>query len=134
MSDPDFRLLSDGQSLVNLEDAICAAREYIHPTDDLRPRIIERAREQDADKRAWRRLRVAILIMSLVILVVAPAVYRRGWIHRPAVGPSGQELHALSMKLADESGMTLDWAILEAFSQWRLSLAFRFDRAAKNLR
>ncbi|MGV3485766.1 MAG: hypothetical protein ACO1RT_15220 [Planctomycetaceae bacterium] len=127
---------ADGDSggFAEIEDAILQARDYVCPSSDLRPRTLEQARESDADNRSLRRFRAAVVIVALLVLVVVPAADRLGWLQGPATGPSQEEIHAAALKLAAESGMTSDWALLETFSQWRRSLAMRFDPRENNLR
>lgn len=104
--------------LQRLEDSIRAAGNYVAPTDDLRPRVLEAAEEADFQRRGWRS--------GLRLLMLACVLWGLMWTCGPwfekgrqaIVGPTSSELQKLAIELAPLSGSS-DWGLVDAFLQTR---------------
>ena len=132
----DFKLPEDEdlQFLADIEASIHAAGNYLRPSEDLRPRTLELAHQQNDDKRSGRRFQTVISVLVMFVLIIAPAAERWGRSPGTLAGPSDAEIHAKAIQLAADSGIGTDWALFETFSQWRRELAIRFDHRDKHVR
>jgi hypothetical protein len=110
------------QPLDEIESLVRAAKDYVRPSDDLRPRVLETARferrEQHAQRRFWQ---IAALIFFCGMLThsvrqmpevaVAP-------VHETAVDAGSISSAATAARSSDPS-----WEMVESFTQLRLRQA-----------
>jgi hypothetical protein len=105
--------------LENLEKIIRAARHFVVPSDDLRPRTLEDARDLGQKRREIRRLGLtSILGIALwgfsFSVVNSAGAFRDAW-----VTPSGEELRRIAFELGSASQDSHDWGLVEVFDQIR---------------
>ncbi len=111
-----------------------AARNYVHPSDDLRPRILEAAREYCSDRRAEQKLGSFALAVLMLIMISSPVIKYAELIQSTNVNRSARELQHRAAELATDPEIGSHWALAEAFSQWRHLQASRlgqFDQRIK---
>ncbi len=65
-----FRTANGGQS--KIEAIIRAARHYVRPSEELRPRVLEAAREHCGDRRAEQKLGAFALAIVVCVVVISP--------------------------------------------------------------
>ena len=105
--------------LDDLEKIILAARNYVVPSDDLRPRTLEDARDLDLQRREIRRLGLAsvlgVALWGLSFAFVNSAnAYRDAW-----VAPSGEELQQIAFEFGAKTNSSREWGLVEVFERLR---------------
>ena len=109
---------SAGDSHCDLEQLIFAARDYVIPTDDHRPRTLEAAREAWWERRHVRHVGLAALtcaatwFMSLA-LVDAGSVLRGRIFSRSATS-----VISLMEQREGQGALSSDWALVQAVDRW----------------
>ena len=104
-------------AFTQLESVVRAARGYVQPTEDLRPRTIEAAREASQLGRSRRRL----ASLTAIVLLLAATGFPGSMLSSnpdPAFTNSS-ELHRLAAKSAMKRGVGPNWALYEVFSKLR---------------
>jgi hypothetical protein len=107
-----------------LESLIRAAGDYVHPTDDLRPRTLERARLRCRQQRRAGGTALAALLLVLLL----PSGHRQ---YDPIAPFGGLSISAATDPLERQTGcwqagsnglragVGPDWALVEIFTQLR---------------
>ena len=130
MSDSRFmRFASNGPNTI--EAIIRAARNYVQPSDDLRPRVLEAARVQHADQLAERKLGTFALAVLAVVLISSPILRYATLIQSAAPARSSTEIENRAEALAAQPSIGSHWALAESISQWR---HIRADKLGRNNR
>jgi len=128
MSEPNlFESLDDGRA--EIEAMIRAARHYVRPSDDLRPRTLEAAREYCGDRRAEKKLGSFALAVLVLLLISSPAIRYAMMLQSTVANRSADEVHHLAAELATHREIGSHWALAEAFSQVRHIQASRLGRS-----
>jgi len=102
-----------------LEFLIIAARNYVQPTEDLRPRVLEIARAQQRERHLQRRLAQMAAVILLMVTVIT--VYRQP----ESLGRAGRFLptvEAMSVESQIEAARSADhatWETVESFTDLR---------------
>jgi len=105
--------------LDDLEKFIFVARNYVVPSDDLRSRTLEDARELGSQRRELRRLGIASVLgvtlwgLSLSFVNSANA-YRDVW-----VAPSGEDLQRIAFEIGAKTNDNREWGLVEVFERLR---------------
>ena len=108
----------------DVEALVRAAGNYVRPSDDLRPRVLETARAESHERWAQRRIWQVALVVAL-LGVCSPSVRSRLEV---AASPSGGALGAGAMARRAESGNdgwnsdgwnTVGWNTVESFTDLR---------------
>lgn len=105
------------ESCSGIESMILAAGSYVGPSDDLRPRTMEAAREQSSAKATRQTLKFAILAAG-VLIMLSTALYRQASKLPVPVGLSAHEVERRAAQRAG-SGIPMHWAMVEIFSELR---------------
>lgn len=110
-----------------LESLIAAAGGYVHPSDDLRPRVLEAARERSRRRRGQRRLLAIAGGISGVLILMTSA-----WLGFGSVGPSltpvaATDLHHQALVVATRTGVDPAWGLYEAVVELRHDQATRIN-------
>lgn len=105
------------ESLDEIEALVRSARDYVHASDDLRPRVLESARSARGERRARRwigQLAAVTLVLGLVVATVRrqPDVVAS---HAPAI-PAARPF-AESRWLVGYSDS--NWEMVESFTELR---------------
>ena len=112
-----------------VEAMVRAARHYVRPSDDLRPRILEAAREHCGDRRAEQKLGTFALAVLVLVLVSSPAITFAAALRSTIANRSANQVHLLAAELANDREIGSQWALAEAFSQVRHLQASRLGRS-----
>ena len=103
-----------------LEAAIRAAGQYVQPSHDLRPRVLEAARTVRTERKARRHIKhLAILVLVLAVFVASG----RNVIDRNRPNPSDMTANADAQRIYARAqlgivhGGDLGWALVEAFTE-----------------
>lgn len=115
--------------LAAVEAAIRAAKNYVVPSENLRPRTLEAAREMVDDRKQVRRFwRFSIGLLLCGALSIPLADRLNAW-HQRSRSPSATELEWQALNLAEsDSSIGTNWGLFEAFRQLRGTQAARFGR------
>ena len=104
---------------VSVESMIRAAGSFVEPSEDLRPRALEAARENYRNRRARRKLGgVVIFCLSLFGLVTLQAPYA-DVLHSKVTAPSSAEMQQRAIAIGSLPHVGSEWGTAEAFKQLR---------------
>lgn len=109
----------DDSVLVPVELLIRAAGSYVVPSDNLRPRTLEAARESAADRVGFFKLARLFLILLFCSALSIPALDRLTAWHDKSVSPSVSEIQKQATRIAMEKGVGSHWGLYEAFNRLR---------------
>jgi hypothetical protein len=109
-----------------IEAMVRHARRYIRPSDDLRPRVLEAAKEHCGDRRAERRLGDLWFALAVLLVFVLPAIHRYALVQSAASIHAAGEVERRAEELASQPQVGIHWSLAEAFTQWRTLTASRF--------
>jgi len=111
-----------------IEDLVRAAGDYVQPSRDLRPRVVEGARLRDKDRRAEGKLAILVVAILVVCIVRHPFYH---WLtdyrHQSCI-PSATELHQQALQLESQPDVGTHWGMTEAFYRLRQYQAHRLGR------
>lgn len=124
MSDP----IRDHDSFDSIESLIRAAGNYVQPTRDLRPRVLEAAREHCDDRRAEQKLGAFAIALLLLASFSSPAIRYVALMRTASAGPSAIEMHRRALAYEAQADMGANWGLTEAFSELRRAQANRLGR------
>ena len=126
MTDPHA---CDEQSFEQIEAAIRAAGDYIRPSEDLRPRTLEAAREDCGLRRAEQKLAALAIVALMLVTVASPVVHYIDALRRQTSAPSASELQLQGLRYASDPRIGPNWGLAEAFTQLRRVQADRLGRS-----
>lgn len=118
----------DGEQAA-VEALIRASRDYVRPSDELRPRVLDAAREHCSDCRAERRLGSFALVVLLLVMTT-PIVLRS--VSNFQAGHSAvtaTKIESLAAELAARQDVGTHWALAEAVTRWRSLQSSRLGQA-----
>ncbi len=113
----------DDSVMVPVELLIRAAGNYVVPSDNLRPRTLEAARESAADRAGFYRLARLFLVLLFCSALSVPALDRLSAWHDKSVSPSVSEIQDQASRIATEKGVGPHWGLYEAFTRLRFRQA-----------
>lgn len=117
----------DNVDVDELVQWIREAGDYVVPTPDLRPRVLEVARQvYNEHKQTWRVGLLAVAAMALWI-TLQPLTSWTTKAQAKWLSPSADELHSIASKIAAQTGCGSEWGLVEAFHSNR----FTTDSQAK---
>ena len=105
--------------LDEVESLIRSAGDYVRPSEDLRPRVLENARSQCSERQLRRRFWQSA-VAALFFVIVTSSLARR---FEPAIGANAQGSAWTSPMLApvEAAARSSDpsWQMVESFTQLR---------------
>lgn len=115
MPEPELEL----EQIQQLEATLFAARNFVRPSDDLRPRTLEMARESTtwqihANRLAGGLLCILLVWSSLLAVSSGLAVYRK-----QLVGPFPAEIENAAVHNPTNNPYQRDWGLVDAFQESR---------------
>ena len=119
----------DQRSLSPLEQTIRAAGNFVCPTSDLRPRVIEAAKEQCKHQRTVRNVAGLLLFVCLLAVLTAPFAMRLAEHLEQTQAPSSAEVQKQATQYSAQAGIGSNWGLSEAFTRQRESQSRRFLRS-----
>lgn len=117
-----------GAEMSRVEQTVFAAGNFIRPSEDLRPRTLEAAKEHCAKRRlrlTFSSMAIAIALLSLISIPLGARLRER---RSQTVSPSIEIQHR-AIEYATSAGFGPDWGLTEAFSQLRASQANHLGRS-----
>jgi len=127
MSDPQPHDQED-RSLEQIESVIRAAGGYVRPSDDLRPRTLEAAREHRDDRRAEQKLGGFAIAVLLLVSFSSPAIDYVDGLRSKSSAPSATEMQHRAMEYGVQPHVGVHWGLAEAFTQLRRVQAVRLGQ------
>ena len=120
--------------LLSVEAKVRSAGRYVVPSDDLRPKTMEAARDLCSDKKNKHNIWKLLVAIVIAVFVSAPVMERLElWQSRLAL-PSAEDLNARATKISRDKGIGPNWALMEVFSELQNSRAARLGHPpAKNI-
>lgn len=107
------------ESLEQIEAMIAAAKDYVVPSDYLRPRVLEAARLQQSHTAGSRRLlQVAASVFMCVILTIPAQQRLEAW-RESAFSPTANELEVEALQYASKPSIGQNWGLYEAYKSLR---------------
>lgn len=119
MSEHQRRFEREQAEIEALERSIYAARNYVAPSRDLRPRTIEAAQEFCRQKRRVRRLSFGAIAAAVAWIICMPAASTMSGYSDRISGPSRFEMERAALDYAQEKGYGPNWGLVEAFLKVR---------------
>ncbi len=109
----------DLESLEPLEATLFAARDYVAPSSDLRPRTLEQARHATRVQ-DWANRLTLITLGSMLLWSVTLPLLRELSVHRDKLsGPFPAEIERVAQDYADQHRYEAQWGLVEAFRDAR---------------
>ena len=102
-----------------LEKTIFAARNYVAPSRDLRPRVLEAAKDAARQKRHIHRLWMCAAAASLLWIVTMPLLSSMSGYGKRLAGPSQSEMEHTAIEYANQKGYGINWGLVDAFLKRR---------------
>jgi hypothetical protein len=117
MKQPPHSKMFDGA--FSIEHTIRAAGDFVRPSDDLRPRVIEAAKEHCGRQRAKQRTVLIVGACGLLALTTAPLLEMMVLRSRLNATPSSQELQQQAIRYSTDTNVGPHWGLTEAFKELR---------------
>jgi hypothetical protein len=118
----------DRESLSDLERLIRAAGEYVQPSIDLRPRVMEEARMQSSERKARRIIRYLAVAVFLLGVLTSTNKQEIALATASPASLLGSERVAREAEEAARRGNAV-WGTVEAFSGSRFRHAQAFKQS-----
>jgi hypothetical protein len=103
----------------SIESMILAAGNFVQPSDELRPRALEAAKEVCGDQRTERKLGGFTIAILLAAFLSSPAIDYLEVLRSNSVMPSAAEMEERGLAYSDQPGIGVQWGLAEAFNQLR---------------
>lgn len=109
----------DPELIEPLEATLFAARDYVVPSSDLRPRTLEQARHTTRGQ-DWANRLTLITLASMLLWGVAIPLLRELSLQRDKLsGPFPAELERAAQDYAEQHRYEAQWGLVEAFRDAR---------------
>jgi hypothetical protein len=128
MSDPHVDS-EEFRSPDKIESMIRAAAHYVRPSEDLRPRTLEAAREHCDDRRAEKKLGGFAIAVLLLVTFSSPAIQYANVLRSTSTAPSATEMQSRALAYENQPHVGQHWGLTEAFTQLRRVQATRLGRS-----
>lgn len=103
----------------DLERLIAGAKDYVVPSENLRPQIIEAAREYEIPKSELAKLRNFGICVGLTWLMAGVLYFFLSQQREHIKSPSSSEVQRMSFEYAESEGVSQEWALVEIFRRLR---------------
>lgn len=107
----------DELEFAKLERKILAAGGYVVPSDDLRPRVLEVARERCSEQRHVRRASWLAMATLGVWIACWPLSTWANGLRERLTSPSSSEIQSQAIENSRRTRGSLDWGLVEAFDR-----------------
>lgn len=115
----------DQPSWRDVEALIAEAGRYVEPTEDLRPRVIEEARERYLQRQTIGKLMLTMAAAALCVLSGVSLSSRLQAKAEQAGMPRGDRLERLVSERVRETRQGPEWALAEIVTDWKEDLSLR---------
>lgn len=111
----------DDLSFAEIESKIFSARNYVVPSDDLRPRTLEEAAELSVPINTFRKLATALafVFVSWLAIEMVSSSYDR--LHDRLTAPFSQEVHSMAIEMSKKNSDGIGWGLVDVFRLLRRS-------------
>lgn len=113
-----------------VEALVAAAGNYVWPSDDLRPRVLEAARERAGQRQTLYRLAAMTVAAALCVMTGVSVSQHLHANAESAAMPRGERLEQLVDAHAASSGESPAGALADIVQQWRSEWASRLSKGA----
>lgn len=116
----------------SVEEAVLAASNYVVPSDDLRPRTLEAAREVEQDRNRLRKFERFMVGFLIVLVLSIPLADRLNTWRDSHQAPTSTEVERMALELSRNSTEGQHWSMYEAYNRIRNAQAARFGHATSS--
>lgn len=121
----------DDSVQIPIESLIRSAGNFVVPSESLRPRTLEAAREAAADRVGFFKLARLFLVLLFCSALTVPALDRLNAWHERSLSPSATEIQNQADQLSTQKGIGPHWALFEAFTRLRSDQAANLSRTSR---
>ena len=107
------------EDIRSFESWVAAARDYVVPTDDLRPRVLEAASGISDSKVQERRIGYAIISVAVVSICWTGIWLWLTSVRSSIVDESANSISRRALELHDEESVSIHQATVDAYEEWR---------------
>ncbi len=125
LPDRDEHACDADDRFAETEALIASAGHYVWPSDELRPRVLEVARECAGQRHTLYRLAGMMVAATLCLMTGVSVSHHLRANAEPAAMPRGEQLEQRIDAQVAASGQTPDWVLADIVAQWRSELAAR---------
>ena len=125
MSNSNLETDATEDAFESIEAMVRAAGNYVVPSDDLRPRTLEAAREICRIKRTERKLGGFVLTSLCFCLLSMPLADCLVVWRSHSLAPSAMEMQRRALQITTEPDSNPSWGLMEAFDELRRLQAAR---------
>lgn len=115
--------LQDGDipvdDLRSMEAWIASARDYVVPTDDLRPKVLEAASGVGISKLQERRIGYAIISVAIISVCWTGVWLFLTNVRDNAIKESSNSISRRALELHDQESVNIHQATVDAYEEWR---------------
>jgi hypothetical protein len=107
------------EDLRSFEARVAAARDYVVPTDDLRPRVLEAASAVSNSKLQERRIGYAIIAVAIISFCWGGMWLWMSSANVNTVNESANSISRRALELHDKNAINIHQATVDAYEEWR---------------
>lgn len=111
--------LSNRDPFNDLEQLVYSAKDWVVPSDQLRPQVMASARDVHLRKLQYTKLRNFFIVSAVIWLLVLTIFLSLRENRRSLVAPSAQEVQEKSHEYSTQYPHAKDWGMVETFSEIR---------------
>lgn len=104
-------------AFADLEQAIFSARNFVVPSDDLRPNVMEEAKENSLQRLGFRRLGILVMACLLVWLIAIPTARALSVMRSQMSAPSTKQVEQVAEELSTQNRYGPNWGLVDAFEK-----------------
>jgi hypothetical protein len=103
----------------DLEKLIDSAKDFVQPSEMLRPKVVESARELDLQKSQLAKVRNLLACTIAIWILVGLTFWTLDTNRRNLIAPSSVEVEQMSLRNAERNRYSPDWGMVDVFWQLR---------------
>lgn len=107
------------EDMRRFEARVAAARDYVVPTDDLRPRVLEAASAVSNSKLQERRIGYAIISVAIISFCWGGMWLWMSNANVNTVNESANSISRRALELHDKNSINIHQATVDAYEEWR---------------
>ena len=107
------------EDMRNFESWVAAARDYVIPTDDLRPKVLEAASGVSINKLQERRIGYAIISVAIASVCWAGIWLCLTNARDNSMKESSNSISRRALELHDKESINIHQATVDAYEEWR---------------
>jgi hypothetical protein len=103
----------------DLEKLIDSAKDFVQPSEMLRPKVVEAARELDTRQLQLVKIRNLLLCTMAVWMLVGLTFWGLHTHRKGLIAPSSSAVEQMSLQYASRNRYSRDWGMVDVFWQLR---------------